>query len=316
MRTMRCANRDYRGRSLRDISDKPSTARQARAEAWVRMPADCAQRVLDGTIDKGDVREAARIAGMMAIKRCWELLPHCHPLTLQHSAIDFELHDDALRIEALVATIGPTGVEMEALTGASVAALTVYDMLKPHAGMDLSIDGVRLLEKTGGKSDHRRSLKSARPAHIITVSSRIASGGKPDAAADWLAGALDEAGFAPLQRQVIKPDATTVREAVRAAVDDHAALIITVGGTGLAPDDCSAETVAAMLDKDVPGIMESARQFGQQRTPLALIARGVAGTIGRSLVITLPGSLAGTRESWAAIRTGVVHAVGVLHRPG
>ena len=130
MRTMRCANRDYRGRSLRDISDKPSTARQARAEAWVRMPADCAQRVLDGTIDKGDVREAARIAGMMAIKRCWELLPHCHPLTLQHSAIDFELHDDALRIEALVATIGPTGVEMEALTGASVAALTVYDMLR------------------------------------------------------------------------------------------------------------------------------------------------------------------------------------------
>ncbi len=304
-----------RDRSLRDISDKPSTARQARAEAWVRMPKDCAQRVLDGTIDKGDVREAARIAGMMAIKRCWELLPHCHPLTLQHSAVEFELHKDALRIETVVATIGPTGVEMEALTGASVAALTIYDMLKPHAGMDLSIEGTRLLEKTGGKSDHRRALKAARPAHIITVSSRIANGGKPDAAADWLASALEEAGFAPIQRQVLPPQAQDLRDAVTHAVAHSNALILTVGGTGLAPDDCAAETIAAMLDKDVPGIMETARQFGQQRTPLALIARGVAGTIGRSLVITLPGSLAGTRESWSAIRTGVVHAVGVLHRP-
>lgn len=300
---------------MRDISDKPSTARQARAETWVRMPSDCAQRVLEGTIDKGDVREAARIAGMMAIKRCWELLPHCHPLTLQHSALEFELQDDALRIECMVATIGPTGVEMEALTGASVAALTVYDMLKPHAGMDLSIDGTRLLEKTGGKSDHRRALKSARPAHIITVSSRIANGGKPDAAADWLASALEQAGFAPIQRQVLAAQPQALRDALQQAVEDNNALIITLGGTGLAPDDFAPETVAEMLDKDVPGIMETARQFGQQRTPLALIARGVAGTIGRSLVITLPGSAAGARESWSAIRTGVVHAVGVLHRP-
>ncbi len=312
---MPCATHiTIRGNGLRDISDKPTTARQARAEAWVRMPKDCAQRVLDGTIDKGDVREAARIAGMMAIKRCWELLPHCHPITLQHSAMDFELHDDALRIEALVATIGPTGVEMEALTGASVAALTIYDMLKPHAGMDLTIDGVRLLEKTGGKSDHRRALKSARPAKIITVSSKIAQGGKPDAAADWLADALNDAGFSPVERQIIAPQTQDIRDAVSQAASDNNALIITVGGTGLAPDDCTAETVADMLDKDVPGIMETARQFGQQRTPLALIARGVAGTLGRSLVITLPGSLAGSRESWSAIRAGVVHAVGVLHR--
>ena len=96
---------------MRDISSKPNTYREARAQAWVHMPPDCAQKVLEGTIDKGDVREAARIAGMMAIKRCWELLPHCHPIPLQHSAVEFELQDNKLRIETCVATIGPTGAE-------------------------------------------------------------------------------------------------------------------------------------------------------------------------------------------------------------
>ena len=300
---------------MRNINNKPNTLRQARAEAWVHMPADCAQLVLSGSIDKGDVREAARIAGMMGIKRCWDLLPHCHPIPLQFSSVEFELSDEALRIETCVSTIGPTGVEMEALTGASIAALTVYDMLKPHAGMELSIDGIKLLEKTGGKSDHKRRLSKPRSACIISVSSKIAKGSKADSAADWLSNALLEAGFETPLRQQIGADPQAITLALKQAVENNHALIITVGGTGLAPDDCCAETVAALLEKSVPGIMETARQFGQQRTPLALISRGVAGTIGHSLVMTLPGSQAGVEESWHAVRAGVVHAVGVLHRP-
>ncbi|MGJ8670144.1 MAG: bifunctional molybdenum cofactor biosynthesis protein MoaC/MoaB [Oceanococcus sp.] len=300
---------------MRNISDKPNTHRQARAEAWVHMPADCAQMVLDGTIDKGDVREAARIAGMMAIKRCWELLPHCHPIPLQHSSVEFELRDSALRIETCVATIGPTGVEMEALTGASIAALTVYDMLKPHAGMNLSIEGTKLLEKTGGKSDHKRRLHTPRPAWIITVSSDIASGGKPDAAADWLAAALGEAGFDPIQRRQIEPDTGSIRGAIQDALAQQPALIASVGGTGLSFDDCCAELMQELIEKPIPGIMEAARQFGQQRTPLALISRGVAGVTGKSLLMSLPGSRGGVEESWHAVLAGVVHAIGVINRP-
>ena len=300
---------------MRNISNKPNTLRQARAEAWVHMPADCAQKVLEGTIDKGDVREAARIAGMMAIKKCWELLPHCHPIPLQHSSVEFELHNASLRIETCVATIGPTGVEMEALTGASIAALTVYDMLKPHAGMDLSIESTKLLEKTGGKSDHKRRLRAARPAWVITVSSDVASGGKPDAAADWLAGALQEAGFAPIQRRQVSADPAQVRQALQQALATDPALITSVGGTGLAFDDCGADVMQELIEKPVPGIMEAARQFGQQRTPLALISRGVAGVSGKSLLMSLPGSRGGVEESWHAVLAGVIHAIGVINRP-
>ncbi len=299
---------------MRDITSKPPTLRQARAQAWVRMPAECVQRVRDGTIDKGDVREAARIAALMGIKRCWELLPHCHPLPLQHSAVNFELSESGVRIETEVATIGPTGVEMEALTGASIAALTIYDMLKPHAGMNLSIEDTRLLEKTGGKSDHRRQLKQARGAAIITVSTAVARGDKPDAAGDWLAQALTDAGFAPLQRLGVPADPEAIRTALDQALAGDAALVLTVGGTGLTPDDCCVSTIEPLLDTPIPGIMETARQFGQQRTPLALVSRGVAGQIDQSLVITLPGSRGGVADSWHAIVAGVVHVIGGLRR--
>lgn len=299
---------------MRDITLKPNTLREARAEAWVRMPADCLARIETGTIDKGDVREAARIAGLMGIKRCWELLPHCHPLPLQHSAVDFELSEAGLRIEVLVSTIGPTGVEMEALTGASIAALTVYDMLKPHAGMDLVIEGTRLLEKTGGKSDHRRRLREPRPAVILSISSAIAAGSKTDAAGDWLAGTLTEAGFDPVRRQSVAADQAAIGEAVSAACASSPALLVSCGGTGLAHDDCAVEAISPLLDYRIPGIMEAARQFGQQRTPLALMSRGIAGRCGDTLILTLPGNLDGVRESWHAVATGLVHAIGVIQR--
>lgn len=298
---------------MRDISNKPSTRRRARAEAWVRIPPDCMRRIEQGTIDKGDVREAARIAGMMGIKKCWELLPHCHPIPLQHSAVDFEIHPDGLRIEALVATLGPTGVEMEALTGVNIAALTVYDMLKPHAGMDLSIEGVRLLEKTGGKSDLPRVLRQPYPASLITVSGPVQQG-KPDHAGDYLAEALNRAGFTPVNRLQLSPSIEGIQEAVDQAVANDTALIITIGGTGLMADDCCTEAIKPMLEREIPGIMETARQFGQQRTPLALMSRGIAGQIRRSLIINLPGNRAGAEESWQAIAVGVLHAIHVLHR--
>lgn len=299
---------------MRDISDKPSTRRAARAQAVVQMPADCIDRIRGGTIDKGDPLEAARIAAMMAIKRCWELLPHCHPLPLHGSDIAFEIGPSSLRIEVSVRTVGPTGVEMEALTGASIAALTIYDMLKPHAGMNLTIEAVKLLEKTGGKSDFTRRLAQSRPAVICTVSTAVAAGRKADHTADALAALLDDAGFAPVTRVVVAADNDRIAAAARTALAAQPALLITLGGTGLAADDGTIAAIEPLLDELLPGIMEAARQFGQQRSPLALISRGIAGRHGHSLVLTLPGGSAGMRESWTAVAAGVVHAVGVLHR--
>lgn len=136
-----------------DISEKPSTTRTATASGRIRMSAECYQLLKSGDIPKGDALAAARIAGIMAAKRTADLIPLCHPLLLTRATLSFTFHDDELSVEAACtcACTGQTGVEMEALTGASVALLTLYDMCKA-IDKSMTIDGVRLLEKRGGKS--------------------------------------------------------------------------------------------------------------------------------------------------------------------
>jgi cyclic pyranopterin phosphate synthase len=135
-----------------DTSGKPETLRQARASGLVRMTPATAALIRDRALAKGDVLEVARLAGIMAAKRTGDLIPLCHPLTLTAVTIDFAFAaDDLLRIEAVVRVYGRTGVEMEALTAVSVAALTVYDMCKA-VDRALTIERVRLEEKSGGRS--------------------------------------------------------------------------------------------------------------------------------------------------------------------
>ncbi len=138
-----------------DVGAKAETAREAVAAGRVRMQAETLRLIIEGNLPKGDVLAAARIAGIMAAKRTAELVPMCHPLLLTHVAVDLA-PDEAGSCVAITATVrckGQTGVEMEALTAASVAALTIYDMAKAvERGM--VIEGIRLLEKRGGKSGH------------------------------------------------------------------------------------------------------------------------------------------------------------------
>ena len=141
-----------------DFSDKPATRRTARAHALVRMRPEVLERLAENP--KGNPLEVARIAGITAAKRTWELIPLCHPLLLSHADVEASVRPEGVEIVSSVTTTGGTGVEMEALTAAAVAALTVYDMTK---ALDKSIEitGVRLLEKTGGKSgDYRRDAEA------------------------------------------------------------------------------------------------------------------------------------------------------------
>jgi cyclic pyranopterin monophosphate synthase len=135
-----------------DTSDKPETLREARASGLVRMAPATVSLIRDRKLAKGDVLEVARLAGIMAAKRTGELIPLCHPLPITAAAIDFEFDGDNLvRIEATVRIFGRTGVEMEALTAVSVAALTIYDMCK-SADRGMTIERIRLEEKSGGRS--------------------------------------------------------------------------------------------------------------------------------------------------------------------
>ncbi|GAB1670372.1 TPA: cyclic pyranopterin monophosphate synthase MoaC [Mannheimia haemolytica] len=136
-----------------DVSMKQETVRIARAEAFVRMNAETLQMIVSGNHHKGDVFTTARIAGIQAAKRTWELIPLCHPLLLSKVEVQLEAlpESNQVRIESLCKLTGKTGVEMEALTAASVAALTIYDMCKA-VQKDMIIENVRLLSKSGGKS--------------------------------------------------------------------------------------------------------------------------------------------------------------------
>jgi cyclic pyranopterin phosphate synthase len=137
-----------------DVGDKPVTSRMARAEAVVSMRPATLVLIREGESAKGNVLEVARLAGIMAAKRTSELIPLCHSLPLDSAAVAFEFPDDGtLRIEAVVRTQGRTGVEMEALTACSIAALTVYDMCKA-VDREMTIGGIGLIEKSGGRSGH------------------------------------------------------------------------------------------------------------------------------------------------------------------
>ena len=138
-----------------DVSVKAETVREARAEAIVTMSKETLAMIVEGKHHKGDVFATARIAGIQAAKRTWELIPLCHPLLLSKVEVNLEplLETNQVHIQSLCKLTGKTGVEMEALTAASVAALTIYDMCKA-VQKDMVIEHVRLLEKSGGKSGH------------------------------------------------------------------------------------------------------------------------------------------------------------------
>ncbi len=155
--TSRLTHIDARGEArMVDVSDKTPTERVAVAEGHVRMSAKTLALVLKGNAKKGDVLGAARLAGIMAAKRTHELIPLCHPLALSKVTIDIEREPKGLRIRGTVKVTGKTGVEMEALTAVSVACLTIYDMVKA-VERSMRIEGIRLIEKMGGKSGHYRA---------------------------------------------------------------------------------------------------------------------------------------------------------------
>ena len=291
---------------MKNISAKPSTLRTARAEARLRMPASSMKLLRARRLEKGDALEIARMAGILAAKKTWELLPLCHQLPLTHAEVAYEFSKTEVRIEAVVETVSGTGVEMEALTAASIAALTLYDLLKPVAGTDLEILNVKLLQKTGGKSDYARRLAPAakgvllvsgrsRPATVAQVQQRLAG-----------------LGIRLVSTENVPPAELPVK--IAAALRGKVEFIATLGGTGIAYDDATVAAVQPLLDKELPGVMEAARGYGQSRTPYALMSAGIAGLIGRSLVITLPGSSGGADETLTALASGIVHILEGLRR--
>jgi cyclic pyranopterin phosphate synthase len=295
-----------------DVGAKPATARRAVAAAVVRMRPEVLASLLDAGGPKGDAFVTARLAGIGAAKQTANLIPLCHPLPLDH--VDVGLEPDraagtvAIRAEARVTA--RTGVEMEAMVAASVAALTLYDMAKALQ-RDIVIERVELLEKSGGRSGSAPAVPSAEhEAVVVTCSNRSAAGERADASGPALVAALAAAGFDVAPEPIVVPDdEARIATLLAGLADAGHRLIITTGGTGLAPTDVTPAATRRVIDREAPGLAELMRSPGMASTPMAALSSAVVGTRGSTLIANLPGSPKGAMESLEALLSVLPHAL-------
>ena len=192
---------------------------------------------------------------------------------------------------------------------ASVVALTLYDMLKP-IDKGIEIRNIRLVEKKGGKTDYKEAAEGL-TASVIVCSDSIFAGKKEDKAGKAIIAHLERYAI-PATYTIIPDEVADIQSRVKEAVRAGFSLVLITGGTGLSPRDVTPEAVRPLLDKEIEGIAETIRSYGQDRTPYAMLSRSVVGTIGNSLVLALPGSTKGATESMEAIFPAVLHIFKVL----
>ena len=300
---------------MNDITNKQITLRTAFAEGFVYCTHDTIALIKNKQIPKGDIIEFARAAGFFAAKKTDQLLPHCHPVTIDGMSMTFDIEADHIKINAEAKSIGRTGIEMEVLTGISVAALTIYDMLKP-VDKKLEISGIKLLDKTGGKSDRKKFFNTPPTCAVLVCSDSTAEGKRDDASGLLIKTMLQSFGVVNLDYKIVPDETTAIQSTIKEWVSKDIHFIFTTGGTGLGPRDNTVGAVKEILERDADGITEAMRVYGQMRTPLAMMSRAVAGSIACTTIVTLPGSTNGARECLEAILPAVFHARKMLKGGG
>jgi cyclic pyranopterin monophosphate synthase len=292
---------------MKDILFKSPTLRKAIATALVQLSdPDAMNAVLNKAVPKGDVFEFSRAAGLLAIKKTPDLIPDCHPIPIEFAAISYRTEKLSIYISVEVHTIYKTGVEVEAMHGASVVALTIYDMLKP-IDKGIEIASIRLEKKTGGKSDYIKKQSGPIRSAVIVCSDNISTGNAKDLSGEKIIEKLKEYGIEHAAYKVIPDNFELIQQEAISHSTQGYDLILFTGGTGVSPKDLTPDAIAPLIEKQVPGIMETARHYGQERMPYAMLSRGVAGFIKNSLVITLPGSVSGVTDTMNAIFPYVLH---------
>lgn len=294
-----------------DITHKTNTLRIATAQATVVVSKpETILAVQERTVPKGDVFEMAKAAGLLAVKKTPDLLPDCHPLPIEYTGIAYRIEGLSIIIEMTVKTIYKTGVEVEAMHGASVVALTMYDMLKP-IDKGVEIHTIRLLEKKGGKSDRKAAMPELKTA-VIVCSDSISKGLGEDKSGRRIIEKLQPFAIEVSDYSITPDVKEKIQEKVKGLVSLGYQLIILTGGTGLSPRDVTPEAIEELLDRPIPGIAEVARNYGQERIPTALLSRAVAGLINDTLVLTMPGSTGGVTEYMDALFPHVLHVFNVM----
>lgn len=295
-----------------DVTNKPDTLRTALAQAIVKTSPDTIRLIKEGKSPKGDVVEAAKVAATMAAKRTWDFLPYCHSIPIDNVKVDVELKDGLIEVLVETKTVWKTGVEMESLTAAAIGALTIYDMLKPIDD-NLSVESIKLIEKRGGIKNFAHDSDSKLRAAVLVISDSTSKGTREDKSGKLAVERLGNNGFDVVEYKIVADEMDSIESELKKFCDSlKVDLVMTTGGTGLGPRDITPEATKKIIEKEVPGLSETMRNYGQRRTPLSMLSRGISGVRGNTLIVNLPGSTKGVSESLDALFPGLFHVYKML----
>ena len=296
-----------------DVSTKPGTLRSARASGSILMQPETIEMLCSDALPKGNVLTTAKLAGILAAKNTAHLIPLCHQLNLSWADIVFDVQKERINIVATVKTKEATGVEMEALTAVSIAALTIYDMCKA-VDKSMEIGSITLEKKTGGKSQNSDGYRPK--TSILVLSDSISSGHAIDRSGQLLREGFETAGCPIGEVRVIADN----REEIAAVIDEWTAegieLIVTTGGTGLGPRDVTVDTLLPKFSRTLPGIEQALFNWGQGKTRTAMLSRLAAGMVGSSMVICLPGSSGAASDALELLVPALFHAFAMIKGEG
>lgn len=293
-----------------DITHKSNTLRIATAEAIVELGSTATmERVVNKSVPKGDVLEMAKTAGLFGVKQTSSIIPDCHPLPIEGTSITYELKEQSIYILVEVKTIYKTGVEVEAMHGASVVALTIYDMLKP-IDKNIEIKSIRLLSKSGGKSDIPKRDGSNYSCAIINCSNAIARGDKAAKAGENGQKQLEKHGLSDIQQYTLAENAEELTSTIKNLVASKTDLILCFGSSGISSKDVASHAIDSLLTSRADGVIDASRKYGLDRSQFAMLSNGSAGFIESSFILSLPGSTRGAQESMDYLFPFLFHVLG------
>ena len=297
---------------MKDITSKISTLRIATASAKVKVSSKkTIEAIKNNRVPKGNVLEMSKAAGLLGVKNTPLILPDCHPIPIESTKIDYTINNDEITINVTVKTIYKTGVEVEAMHGASVVALNIYDMLKP-IDKGVFISDVKLENKKGGKSQYSKDIEPNLSASVIVCSDSVSAGKKQDFAGKAIISELKNHQVNVNDYVIIPDNENDIKTQLQEGINKKIDLIIYTGGTGLSKTDITPETLLPLIERRIPGVEEAMRSYGQNRTPYAMLSRSLAGLIGDTLVLSLPGSTGGAKETMQAIFPSILHVFHII----
>jgi len=297
-----------------DVSDKIETLREAKAYGFIELSKETIEKIKSNELPKGNLIEATKLTALYGAKNTQQILPFCHPISIDFVEGELYIKEDGIEVFATVRGIARTGYEMEALNAVSTMLLNIYDMCK---GVDknIVIKEIKLISKKGGKSDYFEDL-SGEKAAVIVLSDRAYKKEYDDKSGKVAIDILKSLNTEVVHYEVIPDDKDMLVDRLK-SLQNKANVIITSGSTGFSKRDIAPEATKEVIIKEMVGFEEIMRVYGYRKMPKSIMSRAVCGILNEnSVVINLPGSTGGVRDNLNMIGRLIKHALKMARGEG